>query len=125
MKKDISLKMEHLRNMADMLDDLSEKIDKQSKEAEAYENEFRKKNKMYDAFYGLKLKSPSLDEAEDFAVHILGTVLAKKTAGQTEEEIEKVFRAFNDKLMGAIMEFRKHYSYLLALGIVRKNQMKG
>ena len=108
--------------MTGMLDDLSEKISKQGEEADAYENEFRKSNKMYDAFCGLKLRPSSLDEAEDFAVHILGAVLAKKIAGQRGEEMGKTFRTFSDKLNGAIMEFREHYSYLLALGVAAKEQ---
>lgn len=124
MNKDIFGQMGDMLSMAEsMLGTLSEKMEKQAKYAKAYEDDFAKRNKLYKAFSGLKVET-SIDEAEDFAVHILGAVLAKKTAGQTEKELEKAFRTFSDKLMGAIMEFREHYSYLLALGVASKKQMK-
>lgn len=125
MSKDIFQQLDNMLSMTkSMYKTTSEKMEKQAKEAEAYEDEFKKKNKMYKAFCRLNLKPTSLDEAEDFAVHILGCILAKKTAGLSNEGIEKVFNAFHDKILKAILEYREHYSFALAWGVVSKRHME-
>lgn len=124
MKKDIIEKLADLDLQKAVLDTLEEKLDKQAKEAEAYENEFKKKNKIYKAFCDLKVKDASVEEAEDFACRILGCVLAKKTVDATSDEIKEIFEDLHNRIMEAIVGFREHYSLLLAWGALSKKQMK-
>ncbi len=110
---------------ADALDNLEERLSKQQKEAEAYEDEFKKKNKLYKAFCRANSKNTAtIGEAEDFAIHILSDVLAKKTVGKGDKEIEEVFDAFHNKLITGIKEYRERYSYLLAMSVVSQKHKK-
>ena len=66
------------------------------------------------------MKKPSvpLDVAEDFAVHILGHVLCKKTAGKTEQEVYDICKDFHERLKKETAEYREHYAFYLATAVV-------
>lgn len=95
------------------------------KETEAYEDAFKKKNKLYRAFCRANGKgTATLEEAEDCAIHILADVLSKKLMCESDEEKKKVFDTFHRKLINSILEYREHFAFLLAWGAASKEARK-
>ena len=100
-----------------IFDTVSEKIAKQQKEAEKYESDWKKKNPLYRNFCKVNKGSQPLQVAEDFACHVLGSVLAKKIAGKSKDELKEIFDDMMEHVIKEANEFNAHYSYLMAMGI--------
>lgn len=58
-------------------------------------------------------------------VGMVSSVLAKKIAGKSHDEIKTIYSEMNDKIIKEVLEFNDVYAYMLAMGAAASREKKG